>query len=253
MVEHTPILPEWFKLGSPLLWRIPEQTITYLNDQRLPNPEMNAVGYCACIHYIHCLELSIDENKKGHHAVAISLIRQCIEAITMIEVALLPEVSTRNKLLRAWLDSSKTLGDIRKNLEKDVWSRYGHGLWQESWSDFFGSLCRAIQPYTHYSVDLYSWQRTIVTNSITKGSDGKYLFLAEMGMNTYESNKATRITCLHYLLAWTLGRIFVSNVDAPVLSTSIIDFGHALARSDELCHGKIDWATQFWAYEFTKP
>jgi len=28
---------------------------------------------------------------------------------------------------------------------------YGTGLWDEPWSDFYGNLARAVQPYAHYT------------------------------------------------------------------------------------------------------
>ncbi|MEK6282760.1 MAG: hypothetical protein AABN95_20565 [Acidobacteriota bacterium] len=78
--------------------------------------------------------------------------------------------------------------------------------------------------------------------------------MARVGLDTYEANKATRITLLHVLLSYMLGRIVVENNAVPELQRDKVRrLGIAIAESPELYHGKINWHQQFWAHEFTNP
>jgi hypothetical protein len=243
--------PEWFKQGNLLIWSVADTAYKFLDESmHLSTDQKNAV-FCGIIHYINCLKLSIETNKNGQHAVAICLIRQCVEALTVIELGFLHEYHISTTLIDSWINGSKTSGEIRKQLERDIWHRYGLGLWEESWSNYFGAFCKAIQPYAHYSRELQGWQMALVTNTVQGDQDGNYIFLAKVGLNTYEANKASRITLLHCLLSWTLGKIITENVDMPQLKALIINLQHALAASEELCKGKLDWYQQFWAHEFT--
>ncbi len=85
-----------------------------------------------------------------------------------------------------------------------------------------------------------------------KDRDGNYLFLARVGLETYEANKATRVTLLHVLLSYILGRIVVENNGVPgVMNGEVRALGKAIAASPELYQGKINRHQQFWAHEFT--
>lgn len=246
-------LPEWYTIGSPLLWKPAQKTFDRFSDKGLGDANLTNSALCASIHFIHCLTLSVEVNRKGQHAVAMCLIRQCVESLTVIEVALLREVDLREKLLRGWIDSSKTSGAIRKVLEKEIWPRYGAGLWTSDWPGYFSEFCKAVQPYAHYSPQLQAWQLAMVPDTVAVDEDGNYLQQSRVGLQTYDSAKATRITCLHCLLVWTLGRIYTANVDDSKLSEELTVLGKALADSEELCGGKVDWGQQFWGIEFDIP
>ncbi len=246
--------PEWFRLGNPLMWAIPKAVYDFLdNGSPLSIHHQNAVR-CALIHFIHCLNLSVETNRKGQHAVSICLLRQCAEALTVIEVGLVHDAAFSSSLLAAWLNGSKTSGATRKELAQKVWPQYGVGLWQESWSEFVAEFGQALHPYAHYSPELQAWQIALATDKPHEDRDGNYLFLGKVGLETYEANKATRITLLHVLLSYMLGRIVVENEGVPELRRDeISQLGTAIAESPELYHGKISWHQQFWAHEFTNP
>jgi hypothetical protein len=182
------------------------------------------------------------------------LLRQCAEALTVIEVGLLRDAELSASLLGAWRDGTKTAGAIRKKLEETVWSCYGTGLWTESWAKFIHEFSEALQPYAHYTPKLQSWQIALDTGKASKSEDGKYLLVARVGLDTYESNKATRVTLLHVILIYVLGRIVVENMEmSGVKRDSIMALGKAIAVSNELCDGQLSWHKQFWANEFTIP
>ncbi len=55
----TACYPEWFRLGNPLMWRIPKAVYEFVsNVTALSKNHENAVR-CAAIHFIHCLNLVI--------------------------------------------------------------------------------------------------------------------------------------------------------------------------------------------------
>lgn len=244
--------PEWFRLGNPLMWGIPKAVYDFVSSgTALSTNHENAVR-CATIHFIHCLNLSVESNRKGQHAVAICLCRQCAEALTVMEIGLIRDLGLSSSLLTAWLDGSKTSGATRKELAKKVWPQYGRGLWEESWSEFVAEFGQALHPYAHYTPELQSWQIALAGDNAHKDRDGNYLFLARVGLETYEANKATRVTLLHVLLSYILGRIVVENNGVPgVMNGEVRALGKAIAASPELYQGKINRHQQFWAHEFT--
>lgn len=246
--------PEWFRLGNPLMWGIPKAVYDFVSSGiALSTNHENAVR-CATIHFIHCLNLSVETNRKGQHAVAICLLRQCAESLTVIEVGLLCDPELSSSLLTAWLDGGKTSGGMRKELAHRVWPQYGLGLWDESWTDFVAEFGKALHPYSHYSPELQSWQIALAGDNAHKDPDGNYLLLAKIGLESYEANKATRVTLLHVLLSYILGRIVVENNGVPgVMGDEVRALGKAIAASPELYQGKINWHQQFWAHEFTNP
>lgn len=252
MTEQSAPMPDWFVHGRDLIWAVPRAVHSIFEEPR-SNVAHGISGLCATIHYLHCLSLSVEANRKGQHAVAICLVRQCVEALTVIEVGLLRESDIGASLMDAWSTQGRSSGSIRRELEARVWPRYAPGLWGENWAAYFGAFCRAVQPYAHYSPQLQGWQMVLIDDSVQRDVDGSYLMLSRVGLNSYEANKATRVTCLHCLLSWTLGHILGENRDLGDLTQGISDLGTALAAADELCRGNVDWPTQFWAHEFTRP
>jgi hypothetical protein len=57
-------------------------------------------------------------------------------------------------------------------------------------------------------------------DSATQDDQGNYLLIAKVGFDTYDANKATRITLLHVLLSYVLGRVALANRTVNGLSTT---------------------------------
>jgi hypothetical protein len=147
-------------------------------------------------------------NEKGKHLAAVCLVRQSIEALTIVEISL-QKASFAQPLLDGWKAGKKKHGDLRKILEKEIWPTYGSGLWDEPWSDFYGNLARAVQPYAHYTTELEGWLHTVVDyNGGTK-------FTSIVGLETYDPLQATRISLFHTLLTWMLGRLLLAHGGNP--------------------------------------
>ncbi len=194
----------------------------------------------------NCQRLADIANREGMHANALAITRQCLEAMSIIELGL-SGVEGSEVMLEKWNHADESPGSIRKWLEQNVWHRYSSGLWSEPWAEFTGKLCRAVQPYAHYSGNLALWQ-TRVHNFEDKGDDKYVEGLVEFGPCVYDPQKAIRITLYHALLGFTLGRICLSRIsDDAELEHSVDRLRVALSKSVYLDGSQTNWDAQFWA------
>ena len=245
--------PAWLRPGNRLLWPILRRARAAVDERKSGDLSLDFIPSSAVIHLIDCLQTSIETNVKGRHAVAISLVRQCVEALTLVEIGL-QQPAYRNPILHDWRDQSKKPGELRKILERDVWPTYGTGLWKESWAEFAGEFARAVQPYAHYTQLLQGWQLAVASgNKLHRGQDGHYIFIAKLGINTYDPVKATRITLLHCLLVWVVARILAANHVSNINASDVALLGNQLANSDLLGREKVTWHQQFWPHMFDGP
>jgi hypothetical protein len=235
--------PKWVLLGEQILGPLLKDTQLMLKDFKGEDYHVLQIPVLALYHLTFCLESSMDANEKGHHTVALSLIRQSVEAITIVELGLCNSEQSYNFLVK-WNNGKISQGEIRKQLENHVWPMYGKGLWKENWASYFASLAKAVQPYAHCSPELLQWNLTVLKEPVNKK------FIVKAG--DYDPIKASRITLLHVLLIWTLGRLLSANQinRKLIVSDSIIqELGKELAKSKFLIH-EGDWAINFWPHMF---
>ena len=239
--------PLWFELGEETLWRSVAVALEESKDFRFSDEELDPIPYMAGCHLAACVEQSIDANRQGKHSTAICLIRQCVESLTFLEIGY-QQGPFAERWLGAWAKGKKSHGELRRELEKHIWPNYGKGLWDEPWSDFFGNLARAVQPYAHYTPELQGWQLATIRNMQGMRS------LVAIGPGTYDELKASRITLLHVLVGWTLSRILVA---APMSSglrgeeDRVQRLGRALGDSKLLFRAE-DWGVQLIPHMFFK-
>lgn len=248
MTDH----PEWFIRGDRLLGGILEEL--GLAVRATSDGDLNLGSACdaAGLHFVQCLQLSGDFNRKGLHAIAISLVRQCLEAHSVVEAGFQAS-DLRRDLLNRWLDGKITGGGIRKRLDREVWASYGNGLWDEPWSEFMSEFTQAVHPYAHYSQLLQGWQFAHLHDDVILQSDGSYHAYMAVGANTYDATKATRITLLHMILAWIAGRTLLAHGHAERLSDEVHAAGRAIAEAEWLGGGKASWHQEFWPHMFDMP
>jgi len=240
--------PEWFRIGDKLLWPLIGMGVATARAHRLPTVDLQSLAELAVCHHAGCIEASSYINERGKHSAAICLIRQSVEALTIAEIGLQP-ANFAEPLLSAWKDGKKSHGELRKALERDVWPKYGQGLWDESWAEFYGNLARAVQPYAHYTAELQGWQL------VTVAYDGGRKLIALQGLETYDALQATRVTLFHMLLTWMLGRILLAhggNPDVLECRESILGLGRALGTS-KLLSKRGEWWTQLAPHMLFKP
>lgn len=240
--------PEWFKIGDALLWPLIGIGVATARAHHLPTVDLQPSAQLALCHHAGCMEAGIQVNQRGKHSAAICLIRQSVEALTIAEIGLQP-AAFAEPLLAAWKEGNKSHGELRKALERDVWPSYGVGLWDESWAEFHGNLARAVQPYAHYTSELQGWQFTAVAD------DGGREIIEAFGLESYDPLKATRITLLHMLLTWMLGRILLAhgkNPDALERRDSVVRLGCVLGSS-KLLFKRGQWGSQLHPHVRFKP
>ena len=182
-------------------------------------------------------------NRDGMHANALVLMRQCVEAISVIELSLCGHPGAEDVLLK-WDADDLTPGKLRAWLEKNVWPQYGLGLRGESWSTFMREFAGAVQPYAHYSSGLAQWQLRL--HRFEDGTDGDTTVTAEIRPRAYDPQKATRITLFHGLLLYTLGRIWQMQILTDEGFTALLErMGAALAKSRYLDGHHTNWSHSF--------
>lgn len=231
--------PEWKSVAAEVA-----PVILSLTDQELArsesgNLDANLIPHLATYHLNACLNASIEANAAFQPSVAICLLRQCVEALTVIDVGL-QELSFRDPLFKEWSAGKTTTGALRKRLAEAVWPRYGVGLWDESWTDFFSNLAKAVHPYAHYSPELLGWQQSIVA------FDGGSRFLVATGPRGQDPVKASRLALLQSLVIWTLARLLLENRGSPgvqSLQPAVKRLAAAIGSSKLLFKSK-DWADE---------
>lgn len=181
------------------------------------------------------------------HANALALTRQCVEAISIIELGVCGHPEAEAKLLE-WDSDKLKAGNLRKWLDENVWPNCGTGLWSESWSTFMRQFAHATQSYAHYGRDLAQWQLRLDRFYDADQPGAHSHALLEMRRRAYDAQKATRITLFHALLSYVLGRIWLTANPADTAFAALMArLGTALGRSRYLDGHQTDWSQQFWA------
>jgi len=237
--------PAWLRVGEDIIGPLLTDTRGKVAQFAGADYHVAQMPLLALYHLAQSLDASIDSNEKGRHAVALSLARQAIEALTIVELGMLSPAFSY-PLLEKWHAGSKSHGDLRKALELSIWSGYGSGLWEEPWAEFIASLAKAVQPYAHCTPELLQWNLAVISTPAAS----RFL----VGVGSYDTMKASRVTLLHVLVTWTLGRILFANFpshDGLVTVAAIGQLGASLASSEFLIKGQ-DWSVQLWPHMFLK-
>ena len=237
--------PDWLVLGNAMIGPLLADTSSGLKARYIPDFHLSQLPILALFHLAHSLQSSMDTNYEGRHAVALSLLRHAIESITIVELGLIG-TEEANQLLEAWDKGKKSQGNLRKALERIAWPKYGSGIWNEPWSEFFSSLAKAVQPYTHCSSELMQWNMAVLS------VEDDYRLVAGAGM--YDPVKASRLTLFHVLVVWTLGRILLENSPESFVSLEKEDISRlrgSLAGSEFLVENE-DWSIQLWPHMIFK-
>ncbi|MFB3891569.1 MAG: hypothetical protein ACE15C_06050 [Phycisphaerae bacterium] len=217
------------------------------------NLDAGIAAQLALYHLDGCLNASIHASAKLLPSVAICLLRQCVEALAVIDAGF-QEPLLRDDLLADWLSGKRSCGELRKALEAKAWHRYGLGLWSESWAEFFRNLASAVQPYAHYTPSLFEWQRSVVHSDGVNRS-GKLQMIFSTGPICQDPVKLSRIALLQSLVVWTLGRLLLSNATNPQpagLNEAIAQLGRAIGGSKLLFRSK-DWADEMMPHLIFRP
>jgi len=241
------VKPKWLALGEEITELAIRECLAVTNNFNPSDLQVQPIPFMSVLHFNACLSLSINANVKGWHSAAICLLRQCVEALSIIEIGL-QDTKYAEPMLLDWSEGKKSHGELRKSLSVDVWPSYGSGLWDEKWSEYFTNLAKAVQPYAHYSHETQGWQ-WVNLQLLSESS-----FIVGMGPSTYDPLKASRLTLMHILVGWTLTKILLESGKSENINKYrdlIESLRDEVAKSKLLFKGK-DWATQFLPIVFFK-
>ncbi len=238
--------PDWFPLAEGIIPRILERLASQADNLNLPMQVRFAPRQAFCF-LVNSMLLANRANREGMHANALAITRQCLEAISVLELGLVQSAQA-TALLERWEARKVSTGEIRKWLEENVWKSYGTGLWSEKWAEFMGKLCKAIQPYAHYSPQLAQWQSRIVKVG-DEAENGNTTLIVEFGAKSYDPQKATRITLFHGLIHFALAHICLahSHTGDSEFALLVERLRIALGKSVYLDGDRTNWDEQFWA------
>lgn len=240
--------PAWVRWSDQLLGQLMVAAQETLKPAPEADPDIAMVPYCALLHLGDCFLVINAVNMEGKHSVAVCLLRQAVEALTLIDLGL-QKSSFANPLIVQWKDGRLSQGELREALGRHIWTSYGKGLWDEPWSEYFGNLASAVQPYAHYTPQLMGWQWH------TFGFDGNKSFFTAIGPKNYDPLKASCITLVFSLAGWTLGRLLIAQGRSSVAlkySDVIADWGKSLENS-QLLFREGKWATQLLPHVLFAP
>lgn len=240
------VTPEWFFISEEAVPQIMEHVANAVSNIRMV-PQVRSAPMLAHWFVLDTLLLANQANRQGMHANAVALLRQCVEAISIIELGLCRHADAEAILLK-WDADGLTPGKLRAWLQDNVWSKCGTGLWNESWSTFMREFASAVQPYAHYGRDLAQWQLRLHRFYDATEPNKDSHAIVEMRPRAYDAQKATRITLFHALLHYTLGRIWLTaNPQDEGFATLMTRLGNALGKSRYLDGHQTNWGQQFWA------
>lgn len=225
-------MPKWLQISDQYLLTIIEHTVASLEERQDVDPEYKMPPLFAALHLHQAIRASIRSNSMGHHSVAIALIRQCVESLTIIEIGL-QKSDFMKTLIDVWR-KDQGHGELRKKLQSERWSSYGNGVWDEPWEEFFGNLAMAVQPYAHYTQYLMGWQY-ITPPVIKNNNDTESLeFSVTYGLDDVDKLKLLRIQILQALVGWTLARLLEENgIPCPMRGDPLRKWANEI-RSSEL-------------------
>ena len=106
--------PKWLDVADRLMAIILPITSQAIESKKsISNVHISIIPELALYHLTGCLDASAIANGGGMHSVAVCLVRQCVETITVIDVGL-QEDKIREPMLIAWDEGKKSHGDIRR-------------------------------------------------------------------------------------------------------------------------------------------
>lgn len=236
--------PAWFELSERATPETMNRIAASVEGGHLPL-QVRSLPSKAHWFLLDSLLVANNANREGMHANALSVTRQCLEAISIIELGLSRHPAAV-ALLAKWDGHEATPGELRKWLSENMWPLYGCGLWAEPWENFMAHLAKAVQPYAHYTAHLAQWQDRLIDKVDT---DDPRSFYVQISPRAYDPQKATRITLFHAILTFALARIWIAttNKHDPEFSELINRLRVALGESKYLDGKETNWESQFWA------
>ena len=133
-------IPEWFDISEEATPQIMQRIAASVSDLQM-SIQVRSAPMLAHWFLLDTMLFANTANREGMHANALALTRQCVEAIGIIELGVCGHPEAEAMLTR-WDCDDLPPGKLRAWLDRNVWPKYGAGLWTEPWCP---RLCVSLQ------------------------------------------------------------------------------------------------------------
>jgi len=210
MISRNSAPDYWQKTHEPLNLEL-EAVVrqSWVNQPPIAELELQFIPHYAGKHTLQSVRLSRLANEGGAHAIAVGLLRDAVEALSLVALAISHD-SENVKFLNQWNEEKLSSGEVRQVLDTRVWPNAAlSGLWGESWISFWASLARAVQPYAHFSPLRMRWHQRIQI------IDGKWHVWINHPSGDFEPYRAARISAFQLLVFWSFAEVVCAFGAAP--------------------------------------
>src|SRR5579863_2947993 len=135
-------VPEWFTAGEAAAPQVMRRIADSVRDLPMAT-QVRSAPTLAHWFLLDTMLLANNANREGMHANALSLTRQCVEAISIVELGVCRHAGAEAVLLQ-WDADKLNPGRLRAWLGENVWAQYGSGLWTEAWPVFMREFAAAV-------------------------------------------------------------------------------------------------------------
>jgi hypothetical protein len=242
--------PKWVSQASTVFDALKQFTFSDFQNTPVSDRESDLDSISAGFHFETCIRVTIEVAEKGFLSVAIGLLRQALEAITLVDAGFQPDTSACTLLADWRKDDSHGL--LRKALEGSAWGRYGEGLWGESWADFFRQLAGSLQTYAHCSRGTLEWNHWVVMHKvpgiIPQVGDVAHVLVSA---SSPDDLKKARISIIVALLIFVWGRVVTSNRAGPSeLVAAVEQLREKLSTSKLLVGADGGWSSRLLPHKW---
>ena len=195
----------WQQTHEPLNLELQEVVRrSWVDQPPVADTQLQFIPHYAGKHCLETVRLSRLANEGGAHAVAVGLLRDAVEALSVVALGISMDRS-KIDVLRRWNDEKLSAGELRMHLETHVWPQVASvGLWGESWASFWESLARSVQPYAHFSPLRMRWHQHVQI------IDGKWHVWLNHPAGDFELYKAARIGAFQLLVFWAFAELIAA-------------------------------------------
>ena len=192
-------------------------------------------------------------NELGHHAIALSLLRQASDPLFLDECALIGD-SEGKKALECWAtDQKMTMGKLRKNHSQQVWNNDGGSFLGHTWSKFLEEFYASIQEYAHFNPTTLQW--TLSPFQSERANGGRIVVSSHEWV--YNAEQATRITLFQSILVYFLARAIktgsrILSKKANFAERELKTYEHGL-RQSRLIRLPFSWKRELLGMSFHAP
>jgi hypothetical protein len=176
----------------------------WVSEPPLDGLQLHFIPHYAGKHCLQSVRLSRLGNEGGAHAVAVGLLRDGVEALSVVALALSP-LPRKLQVLGDWEKDKLTPGQVRQVLEKEVWPLVTlNGIWGERWGQFWQDLAAAVQPYAHFTAARMRWHQHI------EMIGGKPHLWINHPNGDFELYRGSRIVAFQLLIFWSFAEIVLA-------------------------------------------